>query len=64
MDSISVSAPPRTVCAPARSSPNGGQANFFFENPEVRKVIQNWMLDQVYDRVRQSSPAAAAAAKE
>ena len=24
----------------------------FFENPEVRSVIQNWMLDQVYDRIR------------
>jgi type I restriction enzyme R subunit len=31
---------------------NGGQAGMFFENPEVRSVIQNWMLDQVYDRIR------------
>jgi hypothetical protein len=28
----------------------------FFENPEVRAVIQNWMLDQVYDRIRVSQP--------
>jgi hypothetical protein len=30
----------------------GGQAGMFFANPEVRTVIQNWMLDQVYDRLR------------
>jgi hypothetical protein len=35
---------------------NGGQAGMFFENPEVRSVIQNWMLDQVYDRIRVSQP--------
>jgi hypothetical protein len=31
---------------------NGAQTRMFFENPEVRSVIQNWMLDQVYDRIR------------
>ncbi len=36
---------------------NGGQAGMFFENPEVRNVIQNWMLDQVYDRIKTKSPA-------
>jgi type I restriction enzyme, R subunit len=35
-----------------RMDRNGGQAGMFFENPEVRSVIQNWMLDQVYDRIR------------
>ena len=29
-----------------RMDRNGGQAGMFFENPEVRSVIQNWMLDQ------------------
>jgi hypothetical protein len=36
---------------------NGSQAGIFFENPEVRSVIQRWMLDQVYDRIRASSRA-------
>ena len=27
-----------------------GQAGLFFENPGVRRVIQSWMLDQVYAR--------------
>jgi type I restriction enzyme R subunit len=35
-----------------RMDRNGGQAGMFFDNPEVRSVIQNWMLDQVYDRIR------------
>jgi hypothetical protein len=35
---------------------NGGQAGMFFENLEVRPVIQNWMLHQVYDRIRVSQP--------
>ena len=26
---------------------NGGQAGMFFENPEVRSVIQNWTLDPI-----------------
>ena len=40
-----------------RMDRNGGQAGMFFEKPEVRTVIQNWMLDQVYDRIRASQPA-------
>jgi len=36
-------------------------AGIFFENPEVRNVIQRWMLDQVYDRIRGSQSADAAA---
>jgi hypothetical protein len=36
---------------------NGGQAGMFFDNPEVRSVIQNWMLDQVYDRIRVPNPS-------
>jgi type I restriction enzyme M protein len=35
-----------------RMDRNGGRAGMFFDNPEVRSVIQNWMLDQVYDRIR------------
>src|ERR1017187_9661580 len=35
-----------------RMDRNGGHAGMFFANPEVRTVIQNWMLDQVYDRLR------------
>jgi hypothetical protein len=35
-----------------RMDRNGGQAGMFFDNPEVRSVIQSWMLDQVYDRIR------------
>jgi type I restriction enzyme R subunit len=35
-----------------RMDRNGGQTGMFFDNPEVRSVIQNWMLDQVYDRIR------------
>ena len=42
-----------------RMDRNGGQAGLFFEKPEVRSVIQNWMLDQVYDRIRASQPAEA-----
>jgi hypothetical protein len=38
---------------PAQRAPSAGM---FFENPEVRAVIQNWMLDQVYDRIRVSQP--------
>jgi hypothetical protein len=40
---------------------NGSQAGIFFETPEVRCVIQRWMLDQVYDRIRGSRSADAAA---
>ena len=43
-----------------RMDRNGGQAGLFFENPEVRQVIQNPVLDQVYDRIRASRRAAAA----
>jgi hypothetical protein len=43
---------------------NGSQAGIFFENPEVRNVIQRWMLDQVYDRIRASQPADAAASSK
>jgi type I restriction enzyme R subunit len=42
-----------------RMDRNGGQAGMFFENPDVRQVVQAWMLDQVYDRIRQASHAAA-----
>jgi hypothetical protein len=42
---------------------NGGQAGMFFENPEFRSVIRNWMLDQVYDRIRVSRPTTAERAK-
>jgi type I restriction enzyme R subunit len=44
-----------------RMDRNGSQAGIFFENPEVRNVIQRWMLDQVYDRIRASRSADAAA---
>jgi type I restriction enzyme, R subunit len=47
-----------------RMDRNGGQAGMFFENSEVRNVIQNWMLDQVYDRIRASQPAEAAASSK
>ena len=30
-----------------RMDRNGTQAGMFFENPEVRSVIQNWMLDPI-----------------
>jgi type I restriction enzyme R subunit len=44
-----------------RMDRNGSQAGIFFGNPEVRNVIQRWMLDQVYDRIRASRSADAAA---
>ncbi|MBV8841525.1 MAG: type I restriction endonuclease subunit R [Bryobacterales bacterium] len=44
-----------------RMDRNGGQANLFFENPEVRNVVQRWMLDQVYDRIRNSTEKSLAA---
>jgi type I restriction enzyme R subunit len=47
-----------------RMDRNGGQAGLFFENSEVRTVIQSWMLDQVYDRIRASQSADATASSK
>ena len=47
-----------------RMDRNGSQAGIFFENSEVRNVIQRWMLDQVYDRIRASQPVEAVSGPE
>jgi hypothetical protein len=38
---------PHSRFLPNRMDRNGGQAGMFFENPEVRSVIQNWTLDPI-----------------